>query len=366
MRGAGHLYLRGRTFWIAYYKNGRQLRESASTSVRSEALELLRKRLRERDEGTLVEPTYQRGTIGDLLTAVERDYELRGRASVASARSHIALLRRELGAVRAVELDYDRLTSVALSWQRGGTSPATVNRRFAVLRRAYRLARRSKRVAVLPEFPHFEELNAREGFFERGEFLALLGALPDDGLRDFAEWCYLTGMRKGEAAALRWKHLDRETWTVRLPARLAKTRRGRAIALRGAFRAIIERRIAARRLESDRIFHRGGQPIADFRKAWKTACDAAGLHGKLFHDLRRTGVRNLVRGGVSPHVAMAISGHRTEAVFRRYDITTEADLGDAADRVTTYVASLPETSKIRPLSGGNDHNSVIVGETKVA
>jgi integrase len=173
-------------------------------------------------------------------------------------------------------------------------------------------------------------------------------------------------MRKGEAAALRWKHLDRETWTVRLPARLAKTRHGRAIALTGAFRAIIERRIAARRMESDRIFHRSGEQIGDFRKAWKTACDTAGLRGKLFHDLRRTGVRNLVRGGVSPHVAMAISRHRTEAVFRRYDITTEDDLGDAADRVTTYVASLPETSKIRPLSGGNDHNSVIVGAARVA
>lgn len=87
-------------------------------------------------------------------------------------------------------------------------------------------------------------------------------------LRDFTEWCYWTGMRKGEAAALQWKHFDRETWTIRLHARSAKTRRGRAIVLRGAFREIIERRLAARRLDCAFIFHRDGDPIAEFRRAW--------------------------------------------------------------------------------------------------
>lgn len=361
MRGNGHVYLRGRVFWIAYYRDGQLYRESARTGVRTEALALLRSRLKDRDDGTLIEPKYQRGTVGDLLTGVERDYTLRGRASLASAKSHLAVLRRDLGTVLAKDLDYDRLSEIALQWQRdpeAPVSPATVNRRFAVLRRAYRLGRRSKRVAVLPEFPHFEELDAREGFFERGEFLALLAALPDDGLRDFVEWAYWTGMRKGEAASLQWKHLDRETWTIRLPAKNAKTRKGRALALRGAFRAIIERRIDARRPECPYIFHRDGEAIAEFRKAWATACKAAGLTGRLFHDLRRTGVRNLVRGGVSRHVAMAISGHRTDAVFRRYDITTEEDLAEAAERVTTYVATLPEERTVTPLAAANIHKTV--------
>jgi hypothetical protein len=72
-----------------------------------------------------------------------------------------------------------------------------------------------------------------------------------------------------------------------------------------------------------------------------------------------------VRGGVSRHIAMAISGHRTEAVFRRYDITTEDDLGSAAERVTSYVATLPDQAKISPLPE-HKHNSVIVGESAVA
>jgi integrase len=65
------------------------------------------------------------------------------------------------------------------------------------------------------------------------------------------------------------------------------------------------------------VFHRDGKPICDFRGAWKAACTAAAVPGRILHDFRRTAVRNLERHGVSRSAAMAMVGHKTESIYRR-------------------------------------------------
>ncbi len=91
------------------------------------------------------------------------------------------------------------------------------------------------------------------------------------------------------------------------------------------------------------FFRADGRKVANFYRSWNTACLAAGLHDseggvrKLFHDLRRSGLRNLIRAGVPEVVAMRISGHKTRSVFDRYNVVSERDLHDAARRLEAYI-----------------------------
>ena len=372
MRGFGRVYKRADSdiWWIRYSSEGREYRESSKSTRYDDAVTLLQQRNKERVEGTFVPPVDRRVTVADLLDDLVAHYKMRQIPSEAVAAIHKKALldvppgtdepgREGIGAIPAAKLTTARITRLVTYWQGEGLKPATINKRLGTLRAAYSLALKSnpRKVTVAPTFPRLEELNAREGFFEKGEFFAMLPHLPDDGLRDFVEWGYWTGMRKGEIAKLTWAAFDRETWTLTLPARSAKSRKPRRLPLRGPLRAILEHRWATRRLDCPLIFYRlhDGKPDAvhEFRKAWATACRAAGLTpgvtGRTFHDLRRSAVRNMIRAGVDRKVAMRISGHATEAMFSRYNIDTDEDTCDAVDKLAAYVDAIPATQTIVPI-----------------
>lgn len=92
---------------------------------------------------------------------------------------------------------------------------------------------------------------------------------------------------------------------------------------------------------SESVSHSKGRSITDFSGPWARACERAQLPGKLFRDLRRTAVRDLIRVGVPQSVAMDIRGHRTIGMFLRYNITNDDDRRAAIRKLQSYVLGVP-------------------------
>lgn len=217
-----------------------------------------------------------------------------------------------------------------------GVKNATINRELAALRRALTLGRADNRVRPVPRFETLPEHNVRRGFFELEEAERVIPFLPDY-LQDLTRFAYYSGWRRGDITGLTWGMVNREERLILIER--TKNDRSRLLALEGELWAIIERRYAERGLVPW-VFHRHGQPIRTFRKAWATACQAAGLEGRHFHDFRRSTVRNLTRAGMPEKIAMDMTGHKTPSVFQRYNITSEEDLREASRKLQGYLETV--------------------------
>ena len=266
---------------------------------------------------------------------VVTDYRVNGRKSTDDVESRIRLhLKPFFGARRMSSITTADMRSYTASRQEAGAANATINRELAVVKRAFRLSTQGRKLLHAPHIPMLRENNTRQGFFELDEFRSVRDALPA-ALRGIVTFAYYTGWRvPSEILPLKWAQVDRENPTVRLEVGTTKNSDGRTLPydLLPELVEVIEtawlehERLAKEDVLCPHVFNRNGKPIEGFRKAWATACKAAGCPGKLVHDFRRTAVRNLVRANVPEKTAMAITGHKTRSVFDRYDIVDEADL----------------------------------------
>ena len=343
--GDGGLFERGGVWYARLHQRGRRIRESLHTTDRAVAEKRLAALRRQRERGAYQNPATRRIAVDDLLDDLLVHLEVRGAAGLAKARSTLKAVRDELGHVVARELETAAVERTQQAWLRAGKAAATVNRRLELLRQAYRLAARRTppKVLAVPHIPLLKVQNARQGFLSGAEIARLVEALPDPDVRDFVEWAGWTGMRPGEIRQITWAMVDLAARTLQLDPRAAKTRKGRVIALEGPLWAIVQRRLARRRLPVPLVFHRAakgklGRPVRDYRRAFASAAKAAGLRkGVLPYDLRRSALRNMIRAGVDMAVAMKISGHRTVSTFMRYNVTDKEDIRAAVARTEAFV-----------------------------
>src|SRR5712692_9090002 len=292
-------------------------------------------------------PQHLQLQFGSLLDDLASDYRVRRVKSLASVLSHLKPLRDHFGDWRALEINFRAIEAYVTTRREDEKSNATINRELELLRRALRLAHDRQLLPSIPKVRVLPENNTRQGFFERPDLEAVVAALPGY-LQDFTRFAYLTGWMKGEIIPLKWTDVDPDAGAIRLRPEAAKTGRGRTVMLEGDLAELIDRRWQTRLLEKDGdvrvsrlVFPGAGEPGGNFRKAWAIACQAAGVPDKLFHDLRRTAARNMVRAGAPERVAMAVTGHLTRSMIDRYNIVSDDDLRMAAQKTTMYVDTLP-------------------------
>ncbi len=348
MRGMGRIFKRGSIYWIAYCYRGKEHRESSRSDSEGQARKLLKRRLGEVGTGRLVGPSEERLTFEDLAKMLLTDYEINGKRSVESVRLSFRHLGDFFGLDRALDITADKIARYVRARQQESAANGSINRELAALKRAFTLATRAGKLGSGPYIPLLEENNSRRGFLDHGGFLALRDGLPAH-LKDPVTFLYLSGWRVSEMRTLEWRDVDLPGWELCLRPEVSKNKDGRPLPLRGELLEIIHRANEKRRPDCPYVFHDDGQPIGDFRKAWKTACKRAGLTGIIVHDLRRTAVRNMVRAGIPERVAMELSGHKTRRVFDRYNIVNDADRARASELLQSHLSAQPATRKVAPL-----------------
>lgn len=348
-RGMGRVFQRGERWWIAYYSGGVEQRESAGDTEK-EATAVLSTRLLAIGRGEPVTADAGRVTVNELLDAWLAYLVERRAKRIAGARSKVKPLRRLLGHVRVPQLAPEVIRTRYIAERRAeGMKDGTIHVELLVLTAALNRARKEGRLAVVPYVPKPSASPHRREYPEPETLAKILGSMKSEPHRDAIDFADTTAWRKEEVCALEWSAVFRRDGEIRLP----DTKNGdpRVIPLvyvdeRGQRHlnragAIIERRWKARLLTSPLVFHhRGGRSLYhSLLDHLKKACRAAGVDRQLVHNLRRSGVRNLVRGGASQSVAMSISGHRDPAVFQRYNITSTEDQQRALAGTDRYVAA---------------------------
>ena len=341
-------------WWLRYRIDGRTVCVTSGSADRSVAEAQLRAREHPTDAPPPPEIVKTGITFADAADDLVEDFRMNGKRSLRTLLIRLNKhLRPVFGEDALTAITTARIRAYILQRQAQDASNATINRDLITLKRLCALAVQNGKLVAKPYVPLLKERNARRGFFEPEEFARIVAHLPPD-MQGIAQFAYATGWRTpSEILPLRWAQVDFTASEVQLDPATTKNDEARVFPFTRVLRTLLETQrrradvLQAGGIDAPYVFcftrgHKAGQRIAEstYIHQWWKARVAAGCPTRIPHDCRRTAVRNLVRAGVPERVAMQLTGHKTRAIFERYNITSPNDLRDAARRLDAFTGSV--------------------------
>lgn len=363
-RVGGSVFKRtGSAYWqLKFLVGDRWVYESSGTTDKRAAQRLLAFKVYQASTGALPGTATFEKAIELLLD----DARVRGLRSVSRLERASRPLLARLAGRRAKEISHSALVKYAADRRKDGRTSDSIKFELDVARRALKLAQREGWITSVSESPRIEHLRVRSGFFDAHEWAQVRKHLRPD-FRDAADFAFLSGWRSMEVLTLQWSNFDDRAGVVKLDVGTTKSGAGRVLPIADypQLAEVIERRRAvAKRLTADavispwvfcfaeplkvgeRTYRAAGSPLfrpdrdgglpTILRQEWAAACRAAGLPGRMFHDLRRSAARNFERAGIPRSVARRLGGW-SDKIYSRYAIGAESELGAAVGKVAEYV-----------------------------
>ena len=343
-RYSGCIYKRGEVYQIQYVVNGRRRRESAYTTSKDEAAKLLKLRIGEAEEKPVKETTVE--ALAELYLEAYRARWKPKTHSWATGlwKVHLKPVFGHRNPASILPGDIDVLVT---KMKGAGISECFINRNMVILKAILRYGLRNKALTELPEFPpKFDERPyVRQGRLDSWDFLQFVGWVSEDEvwLQALVTAAYIFGFRRSELVYMQAGQIDLEKNTITLPAGTTKNRMPRKVVMnpKGPVAKLLKQCVKGKAPEAY-VFSRdgGSTPVRDFRVSFdKAAADAgiktgSGKNGKLmFHDLRRSAITRMHSAGLSESESMAVAGHLTADVHRRYKILSEGAARAIAERI---------------------------------
>jgi integrase len=368
-RGQGCIYRpkNSRNYWIKFSVNGLTIQQSANTESKRAAWDELKAQILRYSNGEAVDSN--RVTIAALEQSMMQAWKNLDKdpATIEWAGYCWKRLLPYFGGMKANAISSAAINGYMEKRKAEGAANGTINRELTVLSVAFTMAYNEtpRRVSQKLSFTRLPEPRGRQGFVEQKQYGSLAANCSELYMRAMLALGYSFGFRsgeligKGKKPGLKVSDVDLLDGTVRL--RTSKNGDPRQVNLTKETQQLLAACCAGKSPE-DAVFTRNGKPVKDFRGAWHKLCCAAGLGqmicrecskpieqgtkckncpsrrhpkyiGLIFHDQRRSAVRNMIRAGIPEVVCMKISGHKTRAVFDRYNIVSERDLTDAAKKI---------------------------------